>query len=498
MSDGLTDNATFGPDHSGRAGFDAEGAAVSTATLRRDTTVVLLLPTSSAEARWAANTATALCARWATDGQRVVLADLSLEDPILHGGLDVANLEGLVDIFLYGASLSRIAQPVRDGAFYLIPAGTYAPDGEEIYGHPRWKKLVAGFRETDATLALFVPPGTNVSALAKWVDDVVVLGPDPAGSLPAEMDRLGLRILATLGGAAPATYALEPDPDDVEAHPTPMEEFESVSAERERAAAVGGPSVPVHRAPDSELELPPPPLRHRHERRTSRTLLWLLLLVILAGLAGYYFATMRPDLLRRLLPTESTGIVATSEAAVQTSTTVEALSELLPYSVQVRAYTTLDAAREQMEESQQDLDSVAFFVSPEEIQGILYFRILSGLAADTAAATSLRDRLVDAGAIEEEDATGSLSLVQFTPLAFELGEFETPSAAAGRADELWSLQIPTYPAAIDYSDGSTRWRLYAGAYADSASASGLREMLETAGIEPVLTARTGSPLVVPE
>src|SRR5688572_12261802 len=143
------------------------------ADLHPEGTVVLLL-TGGEDRRWAADAAVELSAEWAAGGRRIVLADLHLETPLLHVELEVSNLEGVVDIFLYGASLSRIAQPVRDGSFFFIPAGTYAPDIAEIYRHPRWKKLVAGFRDTGATLLLFAPvEAADLQALSSWSSDVI-------------------------------------------------------------------------------------------------------------------------------------------------------------------------------------------------------------------------------------------------------------------------------------------------------------------------------------
>jgi hypothetical protein len=45
-------------------------------------------------------------------GQRTVLADLGLDDPMLAERIGMSSMEGVVDIFLYGASLARSARPV--------------------------------------------------------------------------------------------------------------------------------------------------------------------------------------------------------------------------------------------------------------------------------------------------------------------------------------------------------------------------------------------------
>src|SRR5690606_30542450 len=90
---------------------DSSSDVVDTAESSPLGTVVVLLA-GGEDRQWAARAAIDLCSEWASDGRRVVLTDLDLEDPLLHRLLGVPNLEGVVDIFVYGASLSRIAKPV--------------------------------------------------------------------------------------------------------------------------------------------------------------------------------------------------------------------------------------------------------------------------------------------------------------------------------------------------------------------------------------------------
>ena len=51
--------------------------------------------------------------------------------------------------------------------------------------------------------------------------------------------------------------------------------------------------------------------------------------------------------------------------------------------------------------------------------------------------------------------------------------------------------VPAYELAVPFSDGSRRWQLYGGAYADSATAEGMRKLLTTAGVTPKLVPRVG-------
>lgn len=438
-------------------------------------TVILLL-VGEVDRRWAADTAVSLCAEWARSGRRVVLADLHLETPILHEVAGTDNLEGIADVFLYGASISRSARPVRGQGFYLISAGTYEPDSGAVYRHARWPKVVAGFRDAGASLVLFAPERTaDVEALARWTDDALLLG-SPSPTLPALLAEHGIRARAML---------LPPEAPPEEPAPAPA---------AQRAAPAQAPV-----AHDRELLLPPEPVRPQGRTgRGARVALGVLLAVALLAALGFLVGRMMPD----LAPwgaTEEVGaepVVPTAEPAPAPDAANRAGASL-PYSVQVRAYTSLPAAQEQLVEERGRAGGTLFFISPEEIQGVLYYKILAGLEADTVAASALRERLVQIGAVDEEEAVGSWSLLQFTPLAFDLGEFETSEQAASALDSLQAREVPAYSVPVPYSDGSRRWQLYGGAYRDSASAEAMRQRLDAAGVQPRLVARIGEPPAPP-
>jgi hypothetical protein len=440
-------------------------------------TVVLLL-TGRAQRRWAAQAAVELSTAWAQGGTRIVLADLQLEDPVLHERIGSENLEGVVDIFLYGASLARIARPVRGRGFFLIPAGTYTPDPGAIYRHSRWPKLVAGFRDADASLLLFAPAqGTDLDALAEWVTEVVLLGEPPSAAALEPLTRRGIPVRALVVG--PSTAPPPPDPP-------------GRTGEATGPAAVAAP--PPAPAAELELELPPPPVRERPPHRGALGFLWLLLLVGLLAAAGFAASRYRPDLFPWASPRQAPAgedTLALAPAARPGEPTPA--GQPLLYSVQVKSFTSLTAARDQAELDRFRLRGAPFYVVPEEIQGILYYRILAGLAPDTAAATRLRDRLVQVGIVDPEDAAGTWSLIQYTPLAFDLGAYPSAAEAGAVGDSLFEASIPSYVVEVPYSDGSLRWHLYGGAYRDSVSAERLRQALAAAGARARLVARTGAP-----
>ena len=461
----------------------------------RTGTVVLFL-TGDADRRWAGRAAMALCTAWARGGRRIVLADLDVESPLLHELAGVENLEGFVDVFLYGASIARSARPVEGRAFFLIPAGTYTPDARAIYRHPRWPKLVAGFRDAGASLVLFgSADSVDLGALSEWISYAILLGaPADAESVErlaaAEVEIRALIVqpgVESSGRVTSPPPVFAPPPAEAPAPPPPAAPTPAPTTEPE----------PVRRGPDAALSLPPAPVRERRRTRGLAGLLWFLLALAVMAAAGYIVTILRPDLVR--WPALGGASADTAPAVIPPATARPAptpAGEPLPYSVQVIAFQSFDAARERLLAQRESLEDVPVLIAPEEIQGIRYYKILAGALEDTAAARALRERLVEVGAVEEEDAAGAWTLIQETPLAFDLGEYATRDSATSAGDSLLALNIPAYSLPLAYSDGTRRWRVYGGAYRDTASAAAMGELLSSAGLTPRLVARTGSAAAV--
>ena len=110
--------------------------------------------------------------------RRVAVGDLLNEAPPIQALVTGENPHGLVDSFLYGVSLTRIAQQVPDsGELFVMPTGTSAPDYDDIFTNPRWRRLIAGFREVGALLIICAPADApHVHDLVDASDGVVIVG----------------------------------------------------------------------------------------------------------------------------------------------------------------------------------------------------------------------------------------------------------------------------------------------------------------------------------
>ena len=477
---------------------------------------VLLLFDRNADRDWVADAAIAIATGWNATGQRTVLADLGLDDPMLAERIGMSSMEGVVDIFLYGASLARSARPVPGRGFYLISAGTYTPDSTAILRDARWEKIIGGFRSAGASLLLFVPSdAAALPSLARWAYDAIVLG-DPAHEAALSSDAPGgVNVNAWLtppahpqradaaprGAVTPVAVVTpsqerfaEPEPPvgirpwlapPRDAEPQPHgEEF------RTAEDTVG--------APASTLPVPTPEWEERpaapaeKKGRISPVLTLLLLLAVLAG-AVYLLLQQYPQLLGGTPADAGAEPPAATRPAtpVAARQPVAAAGTALPYAVFVKAYPGYEAARQVAASVAAKFPDARFYVTPEMNGDKLYFKVYSGALADSADAVALRERLVRAGVVTPDDVGTSDDLILMRPLAVELGELPTQAAAQARADSLARRAIPAYAVAVPFSDGTERYKVYGGAFEDSASAAPMMRMVQQAGLPARLVARTG-------
>jgi hypothetical protein len=445
-----------------------------------------LLVAAGESGDWAADTAIAIASQWAAGGRRVVLMDLHLEAPVLHERVGSENLEGTVDVFLYGASLARSARLVEGRGFYLISAGTFTSDPGAIHRSGRWQKLVDGFREANAVLLVFAPGDADRLALETWLPNTVVLGDGGAGD-----GRAPLATLVPDGTERAAATVPPPAVEEV----TPAETPPPAQAVEEPLQGTEEPPA------DIEPELPPPASVSARRRRKAGgkvpTLLWIILAIVLLAGAAATLWFLRPDLFP-LPGANGTGPAVEDGAPVGAAAAdapgdPEPLAVPLPVSVQVRTYSSLRSAREEVGQAARRDRETEFFVAPEVVEGALYYKIFAGAFPDTVTAAMARDRLVERGIADAEEALGGWSLVRAVPYAFDLGQFASRAEAARQADALLDQGVPAYTVRIRYSDGGERWQLYGGAYPGEDEAMGMRRLLEEASVTASLVERTGSP-----
>lgn len=165
-----------------RRAFDWESAAREFGeTLDGFNAIVVIGTDPVATGRAAVGIARAQAAR-----RRVAVGDLFAESPPIQDLVHTDDPHGLVDSFLYGVSISKIAYPVPDaGQLFVMPSGTEPPTYEEILPNPRWQRLAAGFREVGALIVLAAPASApHIEDLVAALDGAVIVGDAAPRQLP--------------------------------------------------------------------------------------------------------------------------------------------------------------------------------------------------------------------------------------------------------------------------------------------------------------------------
>lgn len=396
--------------------------------------------------------------------RRVVVADLAGELAAIQRLVPADQADGIGDAFRYGVSLNRIARPVgTTGNLYVLPSGTEPVAEEEIYGHDRWRRLIAGFREVEALLVLVVPASVpSLPLLASHADGAVLAGEValPTGvpvldvARPPATERRGVAV----------------------SQPTPAD-----------LRATSGEGADVAEAIPAEREEP---------ARRSRRGIFIGAALLAAGVLAVVIVA-RGTRFERGAPLAA----AANEPPPEPQRTVDSAAvsvdaEQLPienpadsaaaalYAVELAKYSTsLGALLRVRDELPATLPGRTFAVVPIGADRTLWYRVLAGVTSSRRSADSLLVALRRARVIDDS-ASGAVVSV---PLAFRLRESVTPVAATTLVRQYLARGVPAY--ALRQPDGSID--IYAGAFESPEQAGLLAPLLRAAGVEPALVYRTG-------
>jgi hypothetical protein len=120
-----------------------------------------------------------------------------------------ARAHGVIDHFLHGVSLRKIAQPVnREGTLFILPSGAGPFEYDTLLRRERWRRMTMAFRGEGALLCIVLP--RDAEGLAPFVEDtdgIVLVGdveyPEPRHVI-ARVPRVG-RMSADAGIVPAAT-----------------------------------------------------------------------------------------------------------------------------------------------------------------------------------------------------------------------------------------------------------------------------------------------------
>ena len=463
----------------------AEPLARSIPELFSGAALVALVP-ATADLDAAAALAWNLARATAATGRRVALVDCHVDEPQLHATAGEDNHDGIVDVFEYGASLSRIARQQNEPNLYFVPAGTFAPDPAVMAAHPRWRRLSAGFRHEDAVMLLFLPADCIVS-LAESLDGMVALAPEgeEAGlastpEIEAASDA-GVPLLATLTDSDDLTPILAPAP--VAADVAPGEPGEPAPPEPALEIALPeGESAP----PQDESAPSAPFFRRTRGPRSARNVRVAVYGCVTLLVAAVLVVTYRRALGLGDLGLKALGAGTEPDRAAPMSV-VPAFRKLvphavdtLPFAVQASAWTSLVFALD----AGDALEARGFapMIAPVRIGSRLWYRVFAGPVESQDAADSLLAALRDAGFDSPRTAVPTL-----VPLSLALRRVASADAARAERARLRGIGVPAF--VLGQADGT--YRLYAGAYAAPDQAAFLDSLVTSTGSAGQLGPRVG-------
>ena len=386
--------------------------------------------------------------------RRVAVGDLFAESQPIQELVQSDDPHGLVDSFLYGVSLSRIAYQVPGaGQLYVMPSGTEPPNYEDILPNPRWHRLAAGFREVKALLVLAVPASApHVDDLVSATDGAILVG----DAVPS-----GLSVSRVIGSVR------EPRRGAAVDNAAPATTLEAKQRSKWRTASIAGIALTIVLA---------------------ATAAWLAYRPLAKG--GRPSLGNKPDTTRGLTKV----ITASADSAVRDSTADAATALTIPrvsnpedsagasaFAVQLLAANTQAGAILKLQQDGKDLPAATF--ASVLVQGVRWFKVVSGAYPSRSGADSLLQALKKRNKLNIGDE--GVARLPFAFFIDSVPESAVPGTLATYADR----GQPVY--ALRQPNGKV-WLLI-GAFESPEQSSLYAASLRASNITPVLVYRKGRP-----
>ncbi|HXY29950.1 MAG TPA: SPOR domain-containing protein [Gemmatimonadaceae bacterium] len=407
--------------------------------------------------------------------RRVVVGDGVGELGPIEDLVPVDAPYGLIDFFVYGVSLTKVAHPVDPARnLFVIPSGTAPIDHDALFASEEWARLIRDFRIVEALLLVVVPAHqAGVGALASAMDGAVLVGRvvPPAGApVRAHIRPDGVPLLAP-----PRASARPGLPDDFVANRDGAGEPVPLTADRTATAP-------------ARVRLPPP-------------------VVLAGGIAAVVVAAVAWALLRPVsshtgsadgdhaapvaaapvaAAPDSTDTLASagsdSSAPVGAPLALTDSAHAVPYSVQVEKFGSASSAISRLElESRHGLGALTYSPVASGDGGRSY-RLLVGAFRDTTAALAMLRQL----RAEHIVAAGRGHIVR-TPFALLLNPDVERDLADVYVRAYRGKGLPAY--ALVQPNG--KLSLFAGAFATAEDADLLLASFRANGDKPTVTYRIG-------
>ena len=488
------------------AEWRAAGAALAPL---QDVTVLLLMGESNvALAAAARGTASAVPA-----SRRVAVFDLA-------GAFGADDPDGLIPAFRDGRSLNALARPLSDAATerFVVHKGPGTID-PELASHPRWERLVEGFRSTGALLIIVLPQdfasarplipladrarrlvvvdgiaslvhlgGSNEPAAPEVLIPVFTLAPtpiiSPAVSEESAETALTAETAPTVETAPTAeTTLLEGSPpSEGDGSPLPRTTVGDQQGMKRVRITPENPSHTVHLTPQSGRVV-------RRNRRRAAIVFVAMLAIAAVSTGAWYRSRGRVRIPARV--TQQAESLAAMDSASRTGP-----ADTLAIPAIVNPSDSLNAAQWSVEMVATNDRTDANLRLAEEstvpagtLSPVLlgddtapWYKIIAGAFVDRTAAELLRRALRQVGTLD-----ANAGIVSRVPFALRLDTDLAPSIAKARATAYATRGVPAYPLMVD----DERATIYVGAFASAEQSVLLLAELRKAGLNPQLAYRVG-------
>jgi hypothetical protein len=404
--------------------------------------------------------------------RRVALGDLLGDAEPIQALVQGDDPHGLVDSFLYGVSLTKVARKVPDaGELFVMPTGTGPVDYDELFANPRWRRLIAGFREMGALLIIAVPAeAPRVHELVAASDGVVIVG----DVVPPEVS-----VAQSLAWIRPRRGVVSPvagSPDEDHAPAPPAQQAVVPGAGRHRppmwvAAAVVLAVLAIAAFVGTRI------YSQRQERQRVAADSAARAVALRVRQTDSVARARRDSMARDSVNRAAADAIADSFPVYAPANPRDSASAV-GYSVLLSKYNTKSGAI---------LDLFGRFSRlPVATYGMetpsRFYLLLVGAFPTRAGADSMLARMRGGGTIGM-----GFGSVEHYPLAFLVDSAVPPREVPPRLTRYAARGLPIY--ALRQQNGTVR--LYFGAYANAEQASLAVPQLRASGIRPLLVYRTG-------
>lgn len=155
---------------------------------------------------------------------------------------------------------------------------------------------------------------------------------------------------------------------------------------------------------------------------------------------------------------------------------------IVSHSLLINAYRTFETPKSLVPTLVERLDGMMlFFYTPLEIDGRVQYVMFAGAAYSAVQADNLKEAI----SVVLDRQNPEDWLVRAMPYAFFFGEYDGAARVAARIEELAESSIPSYALRVDYADGRTALRVYAGAFANEFDARPMAAVISESGISDV-------------